>query len=432
MPFPGLPPDGSAHGAEIDQLMAILHIFMAAVFTAWFVYFIVTLVRYRAASHPSASYRGPRGLFIAATVAVVLVVEIVLDLFFSVPIWSKRSDAFPDPKDATVVRVVAEQYAWNVHYPGADGLFGRTAADLVEPFNALGLDRDDPAGRDDIALLNRLVVPAGKPVIIHLTSKDVIHSLNIPVYRIKQDAVPGLMSPVWFVPDKTTAQVRDEMAADFPVSKAVSSRRTISLPDVETIDITGGSAPDDRLAVADVADAAGATLLSAGDRVDDADIPDLLAAGVTSVSVRRSANLDMYITTREYADRSGAPVLPVHETLTEDAVTALLIAGISDVEARRRSHTDPWVVHRAVVSPDGVVIAEPGTPLDEEVISRAAAAGLATIAVAPSTPTEIACAQLCGLGHYQMRATLEVVEPGDYAAWLNEHSTQPEQVEGAQ
>ena len=106
-PFPGLPPDGSAHGAEIDRLMAVLHIFMAAVFTAWFIYFIVTLVRYRASNRPRASYRGPRGLFLAATVAVVLVVEIVLDLFFSVPIWSKRSDAFPDPKDATVVRVVA-------------------------------------------------------------------------------------------------------------------------------------------------------------------------------------------------------------------------------------------------------------------------------------------------------------------------------------
>jgi cytochrome c oxidase subunit 2 len=422
--FPGLPPDGSAHGAEIDRLLTILHLFMAVVFTAWFIYFIITLVRFRSSKHPAASYRGPRGLFLAATVAVVLVVEIVLDLFFSVPIWSKRSADFPDPKDATVVRIVAEQYAWNVHYPGRDGLFGRTSADLVEPFNPLGLDRDDPAGRDDIALLNHLVIPAGKPVIIYLTSKDVIHSLNIPVYRIKQDAVPGLMSPVWFIPEKTTARIRDEMASDFSVRKAVSTQTTIALPAVETIDVSGGTAPGGYVSVADVQDAAGGTILTAGDELDDNDIPPLLAAGVTTVRARRKANIDMYISTKEYADRSGIPVIPAHETLTEDAVTALVNAGISEVGARRKSHTDPWIIHAAVVATGGDTLAAPGTALDEEMISKSAAAGLESISVAPATPTEIACAQLCGLGHYQMRATVDVLEPGEYAQWFNEQSEQ--------
>jgi molybdopterin biosynthesis enzyme len=201
---------------------------------------------------------------------------------------------------------------------------------------------------------------------------------------------------------------------------------------VETIDISGGTAPGDRLAVTDVVDAAGGALVSAGDGIDDADIPDLLAAGITSVRVRRRANIDMYVSTKECVDRAGAPVLPANETLTEDAVTALVVAGIPGVEARRRSNTDPWIVHGAVTSPDGDAIAEPGTPLDEEIISRAAAAGIGTISVAPATPTEIACAQLCGLGHYQMRATLDVVEPGEYAAWLDEHSAQLKQVEQAQ
>jgi cytochrome c oxidase subunit 2 len=422
--FPGLPPDGSAHGAEIDRLLGILHLFMAVVFSVWFIYFIVSLVRFRSSKRPAAAYRGPRGLMLAATVAVVLVVEVVLDIFFSVPIWSKRSEGFPDASDATVVRIVAEQFSWNVHYPGPDGVFGRTSADLVDPFNALGLDRADSAARDDVALLNRLVIPAGKPVIIYLTSKDVIHSLNIPVYRIKQDAVPGLMSPVWFIPEKTTARVRDEMATDFSVRRALSTRTTIALPPVETIDISGGTAPRGYLAADDVRDAAGETLLAAGDDLTDAGVAPLRAAGIMAVRARRKAGIDMYIATREYADRSGTTVLPANETLTEDAVTALVNAGIPEVEARRRSHTDPWVIHGAVKGPDGSTIAETGTPLDEEIITRAGAAGLESVGVAPATPTEIACAQLCGLGHYQMRATVEVLEPDEFVKWFREQSEQ--------
>jgi cytochrome c oxidase subunit 2 len=419
-PFPGLPPDGAAHGPEIDRLMAILHVFMAVLFTVWFAYFVATLVRYRSSKRPSASYKGPRGLFLASTVALVFIVEIVLDIFFSVPIWSKRSSEFPDPKDATVVRIVAEQFAWNVHYPGPDGLFGRTSADLVESFNPLGLDRNDPAGRDDITLLNQVVVPAGKPVIVYLTSKDVIHSLNIPVYRIKQDAVPGLMSPVWFVPEKTTARIREEMATAFSVVKAVSTRRTLELPRVETIEVTGGTAPAGYLAAADVPDTAGSTLLSSGDDLDDARIAPLAAAGITTVRARRKANLDMYIAVKEYAGRSGVPLLAANGSLTEDAVTTLVNEGITGVDARRLSHTDPWIVRSAIVAPGGDTLAPAGTPLDEEIISAASAAGLGSIAVAPATPTEIGCAQLCGLGHYQMRGTIDVLEPAEFAKWMSE------------
>jgi cytochrome c oxidase subunit 2 len=418
-PFPGLPPDGSAHGADIDRLLLILHVFMAIVFAVWFVYFIVTLVRFRMSRNPAAAYRGPRGVLIAATVVVVLVVEIVLDVFFSVPIWSKRSKEFPDPKDATVVRIVAEQFSWNVHYPGRDGVFGRTSADLVGPFNPLGLDRDDPAAKDDITLINQMTVPAGKPVIAYLTSKDVIHSLNIPVYRIKQDAVPGLMSPVWFIPEKTTAQIRDEMATDFSVAKAVSTGRTITLPSVETLDLAGGSAPGGYIAAAEVHDTSGQALISAGDGLADGNVRALLSAGVTTLRSRRKANLENYISTRAYSDRGGNAVIAAHQTLTEDAVTALLDAGISQVEARKTSRTDPWIIRSALTAPDGSEIAAVGAPLDEEIISKAAAAGIGTLAVAPATPTEIACAQLCGLGHYQMKATLDVLEPGEFEKWFN-------------
>jgi cytochrome c oxidase subunit 2 len=101
------------------------------------------------------------------------------------------------------VRVVAEQFAWNVHYPGSDGQFGRTLAELMSADNPIGLDRTDPAARDDIATINQLNLPVDRPAIIHLSSKDVIHSFSLIQMRVKQDTIPGESIPVWFTPTMT-------------------------------------------------------------------------------------------------------------------------------------------------------------------------------------------------------------------------------------
>jgi hypothetical protein len=69
--------------------------------------------------------------------------------------------------------------------------------------NPLGLDRRDPAAKDDITTINLLNLPVGRPVIIQLSSKDVVHSLGMPQMPVKQDAVPGIIQPVWFTPTQT-------------------------------------------------------------------------------------------------------------------------------------------------------------------------------------------------------------------------------------
>jgi len=97
-----------------------------------------------------------------------------------------------------VVRVVGEQFAWNVHYPGPDGKFGKTDVSLVSSENPLGLVSGDEAAKDDITTINQFHFPVGKKVLVYLTSKDVIHSFNLPVMRVKQDAIPGQTIPVWF------------------------------------------------------------------------------------------------------------------------------------------------------------------------------------------------------------------------------------------
>ncbi len=199
----GMPVAGAAHAGEVDELMALVHWLMLVLFVGWSIFFVYVLVRFRRKAQPVASYDGLRGRWSTWLEGGVLVAEIVLLAFFSIPVWSARVDAFPPEREATVVRVVAEQFAWNVHYPGPDGRFGRTELALLGPANPLGLDRNDPAGRDDITTLNQLFLPVNRPTIIYLSSKDVVHSFALPQMRVKQDAIPGIVQPVWFTPTET-------------------------------------------------------------------------------------------------------------------------------------------------------------------------------------------------------------------------------------
>jgi len=199
----GMPVAASAHAGEVDRIMVLVHWLMLVLFVGWSLFFVYVLVRFRRSRSPKAMYHGVRGGWSTWVEGGVLVAEIVLLAFFSIPFWRANVDALPAEQGSTIVRVVAEQFAWNVHYPGADGEFGRTDITLVDPENPLGLDRRDPRGRDDITTINLMNLPVGKPVIVFLSTKDVIHSFGLPQMRVKQDAIPGIVQPVWFTPTQT-------------------------------------------------------------------------------------------------------------------------------------------------------------------------------------------------------------------------------------
>lgn len=113
-------------------------------------------------------------------------------------VWAQLHLETPDP-NALVVEVTGEQFAWNVRYPGPDGVFGRTDREHMDPgTNPLGLRDDDPAGGDDIVSINTMAVPVGRTIEVQLGSKDVLHSFFVPALRIKQDTVPGLRIPLRF------------------------------------------------------------------------------------------------------------------------------------------------------------------------------------------------------------------------------------------
>lgn len=195
-----LPPAASAHAGQIDTIMLLVHALMLALAVGWGGVFVYSLVRFRRSKNPKADYHGARSRYSTYTEAGIVIAELILLVGFSIPAWATRVRDLPPAHEAVVVRVVAEQFAWNVHYPGRDGLFGRLDPTLLGPDNPLGLDPRSPEGRDDVAAINEIVVPLGRPVIVHLSAKDVIHSFGVPAMRIKQDANPGIMTPVWFTP----------------------------------------------------------------------------------------------------------------------------------------------------------------------------------------------------------------------------------------
>jgi cytochrome c oxidase subunit 2 len=194
------PVEASAHAAQIDQMTILTHWLMAVLFVGWGTFFVYTLIRFRKGANPKANYEGVKSHLASYIEWIIAGIELVLIVAFAIPAWASRVDAFPQESQATVVRVVAEQFAWNIHYPGADGQFGRTDPKLMSADNPLGLDRSDPAAKDDITTINQLVLPVGKPVIVHLSSKDMIHSFSLIQMRVKQDAIPGQTIPIWFTP----------------------------------------------------------------------------------------------------------------------------------------------------------------------------------------------------------------------------------------
>ena len=204
----GLPALASAQGGQVDRLIGWMHILMIVLFVGWGAFFLYTLVRFRRSRNPVASYTGVKTHASSYLEIAVAVAEGILLFGFSIPIWALRVDRLPSESEAVVVQVTAEQFAWNVHYPGPDGKFGRQDIKLIDvQSNPLGIDRSDPAAKDDVTTLNQLYLPVDKPVIVKLRSKDVIHSFNLPEFRVKQDVIPGFTIPVWFVPTITTAEM---------------------------------------------------------------------------------------------------------------------------------------------------------------------------------------------------------------------------------
>ncbi len=169
----------SAGGRSIDHLYMVILAIVVVIFVITEGLLLYSVIVFRARP-------GRRAQFFHGSTEVELVlagipVLILLYLTFSSGrLWSDLKLHRPAAKDAVHVQVFAQQFAWNFRQAGPDTVFGTA---------------------DDVMGLNETVLPVGKAVVFHLSGKDVIHSYFLPESRLKQDAVPGLLTSAWTVWD---------------------------------------------------------------------------------------------------------------------------------------------------------------------------------------------------------------------------------------
>ena len=166
----------STFGPTLDNLWLVILWITGIVFFITEITLVVFLVKYRNREGRKAEYS--HGNNKAEVVWTVIPFVIVMALaFYSKGIWDDIRDPDRIPAGAYPIHVMGAQFEWSATYSGADGQFGTT---------------------DDFESLNVLHIPVDQPVVVQLEAEDVIHSFFIPEFRVKQDAVPGMSTPVWF------------------------------------------------------------------------------------------------------------------------------------------------------------------------------------------------------------------------------------------
>lgn len=192
-----LPPAASTQAVDIDRLFYTTLAVTGIAFVL--VHVLLALFVWQGGRAERAAYFPEhRALELSYTLAPAAILVTLISM--GAVVWARVHQ--PAPANALLVEVRGEQFGWLFRYPGPDGILGRYDAALINArTNPIGLDPTDPAARDDI-VVRELHLVANRPVHVRLRSRDVIHSLYIPTFRVKQDAVPGMTQSVVFTPTK--------------------------------------------------------------------------------------------------------------------------------------------------------------------------------------------------------------------------------------
>jgi cytochrome c oxidase subunit 2 len=180
-----LPPNyNDAYGDEVDGLYNAVLILVTITFFLTEGLLLLFCFLYKAKKDKRATYS--HGSMKAEAAWTIVPAAILAWLaIVQAGSWQEIRTGFPDESDPdnVVVQVMARQFDWEFRWASADGVFSLEG---------------DPEMADDIMTTNRLFVPYGKKVLCKMSSIDVIHSFFIPYARVKQDAMPGIMTKVWF------------------------------------------------------------------------------------------------------------------------------------------------------------------------------------------------------------------------------------------
>ncbi len=173
----------STYAKDIDNLILLIGVLVGFWFILCEVIFFYFIIRFRAKDGRRAEYitgeEKSHKRWITYPHLLVLVCDVVI-VIFAVKVWYDVKQQLPEPYET--VRIVGQQWAWSFVHPGADHEL-RTA--------------------DDIKTVDELHVEVGKVYHFKLEARDVIHSFSVPVFRLKQDAVPGRVITGWFEATET-------------------------------------------------------------------------------------------------------------------------------------------------------------------------------------------------------------------------------------
>jgi len=202
-----LPDAASAHGGEIDYLFWLTTAITFAVFflTHCLLFFFPYMYRFKT-ERKAKFYPHNNTLELIWTVipAVALTLLVVSGWF----VWSDVTA--PAPEDAFEIEIMGKQFNWQTRYGGKDGVVGPYDFKQIDATNSMGIDLKDPKNMDDFTATT-LILPKGKNVKLRIRSRDVLHSVFLPHFRVKMDAVPGMPTQFWFQPTLTTKEMREKL-----------------------------------------------------------------------------------------------------------------------------------------------------------------------------------------------------------------------------
>lgn len=203
-----LPVSASDHGEYYDSMLKWTLYITGIVFVLTHIALFYYIFKYQ--STPSRkAYFYPHNYKLEILWTTIPAIVLIILGVIGLKNWFQMTDAAP--KNSMVVQIVGKQFNWIIRYPGPDGILGKTDFRLInDADNVLGLDWNDPASKDDIIIQNgEMYLEKGVPVHLVIDSRDVIHDVGLPHFRMKMDAVPGITTTMWFTPTVSTKEMKD-------------------------------------------------------------------------------------------------------------------------------------------------------------------------------------------------------------------------------
>lgn len=209
-----LPEAVSVHGKVTDSLFWITTGIITFVFVITQILLFGFAFKYRYKKERKASFF-PENHSLEFIWTIIPAIVLTLLVFQGWKAWRDITE-IPDRKfdpERVELEIVGQQFAWRARYPGADSKLGAHNFRMIDDINYFGFDVADENVWDDFTP-QEIHIPVGKSVLFRIRSKDVLHSVFAPHFRLKMDAVPGMPTQFYFTPTKTTEQMRSELSSN--------------------------------------------------------------------------------------------------------------------------------------------------------------------------------------------------------------------------